>query len=78
MYMIIMEVYSIMVKKKTNVKKTKKKAKVNEYCKRCGAAIKPCFQIQLTPKKSIYVCSYCFEILRVLPLAEIKEAIKKK
>lgn len=79
MYTIIMEVDFIMVKKK------KKKAKANatrkisqEYCKCCGAAIKPCFQIQLTPKKSIHVCSHCFDILRGLPLTEIKEAIKKK
>lgn len=56
----------------------KKKKKNNDYCDRCGAAIKSHFQIQLTPKKYISVCTHCFNWAMDKTQDEIKKDYKER
>lgn len=48
------------------------------YCKRCGALHNSKFQIQLSPKRLIAVCTSCFEWARNKTPTEIKKDYKKK
>ena len=58
---------------------TKSKGSTNKpYCKRCGIVLeKSRYQIQLTPKKIIDLCSGCFTWSSIKTTKEIKEDCKK-
>lgn len=65
--MIKMEVSSI------TIIELKKSMSKEIYCRRCGILHKPHFQIQLSPKRFIYVCTSCFEWARDKTLTEIRK-----
>lgn len=52
--------------------------KKETYCKRCGVRIKIHFQIQLTPKRLIDVCTGCFNWARDKTPTEIRKDYKEK
>ncbi len=54
------------------------KIKEETYCKRCGARHKVHFQIQLTPKRVINVCTTCFNWARDKTPTEIRNDYAKR
>lgn len=65
-------------KKKKKVKAPRKDNTHKIYCKRCGVIHKPHFQVQLTPKRIVNLCTLCFSWARNKKTKEIAEACKKK
>ncbi len=66
MFTIMAEVYSM-------VKKVKRKAKKKTYCKRCGVETKAHFHLPLNPKRTIEVCTECFDWAMDKTQSEIKK-----
>ena len=58
--------------------KIKRKIKEQLYCKRCGAMIKRHFQISISPKKVIDVCSECFSWTMDKTEVEVKVDYKER